>query len=82
MQVDHVRPLDGVFRCNPVTTVSPATNCTIHPRPGSHHGAGYSSETFRVLKNNEERNFGEYSTQRLVLAVWDSLELQIKEQLC
>lgn len=36
-------------------------------------GEDYPSETFRVLKNNEEKAFGEYRTQRLVLAVWDAL---------
>jgi hypothetical protein len=33
----------------------------------------YPSETFRVLKNGELREFGEYRTQRLVLAAWDQL---------
>lgn len=33
----------------------------------------YPSETFRVLKNNERDEFGEYRTQRLVLAEWDKL---------
>jgi hypothetical protein len=37
-------------------------------------GAGYPSETFRVLKNNEIRRFGEYRTARLVLAAWDAQE--------
>ncbi|QOJ08055.1 N-6 DNA methylase [Nitrosomonas sp. H1_AOB3] len=37
---------------------------------------GYPSETFSVLKRNEERDFGEYRTQRLVLAAWDALETQ------
>ena len=36
-------------------------------------GADYPSETFRVLKNGEMREFGEYRTQRLVLAAWDAL---------
>lgn len=35
---------------------------------------GYPSETFSVLKRNEEREFGEYRTQRLVLEAWDKLE--------
>lgn len=34
----------------------------------------YPSETFRVLKNNEMREYGEFRTQRLVLAAWDQLE--------
>ena len=33
-------------------------------------GPDYTSETFRVLKTNEMRQFGEYRTQRLVLAAW------------
>jgi hypothetical protein len=36
-------------------------------------GDDYPSETFRVLKNNEMREFGEYRTRRLVLAAWDGL---------
>ena len=35
-------------------------------------GDDYPSETFRVLKNKELREFGEYRTQRLVLAAWDA----------
>lgn len=42
--------------------------------PASVMGVDYPSETFRVLKNNEERDFGDYRTQRLVLAAWDALE--------
>lgn len=37
-------------------------------------GEDYPSETFRVLKNNEIRRFGEYRTARLVLQAWDRLE--------
>lgn len=36
-------------------------------------GTDYPSETFRVLKKGELREFGEYRTQRLVLAAWDTL---------
>ncbi|MFT0732885.1 Eco57I restriction-modification methylase domain-containing protein [Ralstonia wenshanensis] len=39
--------------------------------PADVMGADYPSETFRVLKNNEMREFGEYRTQRLVLEAWD-----------
>ena len=39
-------------------------------------GPDYPSETFRGLKNKEERAFGEYRTRRLVLAAWDSLATQ------
>jgi hypothetical protein len=42
--------------------------------PADVMGEDYPSETFRVLKNNEMREFGEYRTQRLVLAAWDSME--------
>jgi len=31
------------------------------------------SDTFRVLKTNDLRQFGEYRTQRLVLEAWDRL---------
>jgi hypothetical protein len=34
-------------------------------------GEDYPSETFRVLKNNEIRKYGEYRTQRLVLEAYD-----------
>ncbi|MER8565941.1 N-6 DNA methylase [Mesorhizobium sp. M0924] len=34
----------------------------------------YPTETFRVLKNNEIREFGEYRTRRLVLEAWDRLD--------
>ena len=36
-------------------------------------GPDYPSETFRVLKEKEERAFGEYRTRRLVLEAWDRL---------
>ncbi|NTW88117.1 MAG: hypothetical protein HGB26_03120, partial [Desulfobulbaceae bacterium] len=42
--------------------------------PADIMGKDYPSETFRVLKNNDIRNFGEYRTQRLVLEAWDKLE--------
>jgi hypothetical protein len=41
--------------------------------PADVMGNDYPSETFRVLKNGEQREFGEYRTQRLVLAAWDQL---------
>jgi hypothetical protein len=41
--------------------------------PADVMGDDYPSETFRVLKNGELREFGEYRTQRLVLAAWDAL---------
>ncbi len=39
--------------------------------PSDVYGDRYPSETFRVLKENEMRQFGEYRTQRLVLEAWD-----------
>jgi len=41
--------------------------------PADVMGPNYPSETFRVLKTNEIREFGEYRTQRLVLDAWDRL---------
>ncbi len=38
--------------------------------PAEVMGADYPTETFRVLKRNELREFGEYRTQRLVLEAW------------
>lgn len=37
-------------------------------------GPNYPSETFRVLKETETRNYGEYRTRRLVLDAWDRME--------
>ena len=39
--------------------------------PADVYGSDFPSETFRVLKNNEIKQFGEYRTQRLVLEAWD-----------
>lgn len=44
--------------------------------PADIMGEDYPSETFRVLKNKELKEFGEYRTQTLVLAAWDALETQ------
>lgn len=41
--------------------------------PADVMGPDYPSETFRVLKEKEEREFGEYRTKRLVLEAWDRL---------
>jgi hypothetical protein len=41
--------------------------------PADIYGADFPSETFRVLKNNEIKQFGEYRTQRLVLEAWDKM---------
>lgn len=39
--------------------------------PTSVKGLDYPSETFRVLKSNQIRQFSEYRTWRLVLEAWD-----------
>ena len=41
--------------------------------PADAMGADYPSETFRVLKSKEIRQYGEYRTRRLVLAAWDRM---------
>lgn len=43
--------------------------------PADVMGKDYPSETFRVLKNNEFREFGEYRTGRLVLHEFDRMTL-------
>jgi len=42
--------------------------------PADVKGAGYPSETFRVLKTNEIRKYGEYRTAKLALNAWDRME--------
>jgi hypothetical protein len=42
--------------------------------PADVMGSDYPTETFRVLKNRENNEFGEYRTQRLVLEAWDRQE--------
>ena len=41
--------------------------------PADIYGPDFPSETFRVLKNNEIKKYGEYRTQKLVLAAWDMM---------
>ncbi|MGY0219655.1 Eco57I restriction-modification methylase domain-containing protein [Endozoicomonadaceae bacterium StTr2] len=48
--------------------------------PANIMGADYPSETFRVLKSKEVREFDEYRTQSLILDAWDKLEQQELEQ--
>ncbi|RON49533.1 Eco57I restriction-modification methylase domain-containing protein [Pseudomonas frederiksbergensis] len=43
--------------------------------PADLMGPDYPSETFRVLKNNETKAFGEYRTQRLVMREFDRMTL-------
>jgi hypothetical protein len=42
--------------------------------PADVMGEAYPSETFRGLKTNEIKKFGEYRTRRLVLEAWDRIE--------
>lgn len=42
--------------------------------PADVKGTDYPSETFRVLKEKECRQYSEYRTRRLVLAAWDRME--------
>jgi hypothetical protein len=42
--------------------------------PEDVYGEDFPGETFRVLKNRDMRDFGEYRTKRLVLEAWDRLQ--------
>ena len=42
--------------------------------PKEVHGEDFPGETFRVLKEKEVKQFGEYRTRRLVLEAWDGME--------
>ncbi|MEC4595105.1 N-6 DNA methylase [Nitrospirillum amazonense] len=42
--------------------------------PADVKGLDYPAETFRVLKDKEIRQFGEYRTRRLALEAWDRME--------
>ncbi len=39
--------------------------------PKDVYGPDFPGETFRVLKEKEEKRYGEYRTRRLVLEAWD-----------
>ena len=41
-----------------------------------HPDEDFPGETFRVLKDKEEKQFGEYRTRRLVLEAWERLHAQ------
>ena len=41
--------------------------------PADVYGPDFPGETFRVLKEKEEKRFGEYRTRRLVLEAFDKL---------
>jgi hypothetical protein len=42
--------------------------------PKDVYGPDFPGETFRVLKEKEEREYGEYRTYQLVLRAWDRIE--------
>ena len=42
--------------------------------PAKAKGPGYPSETFRVLKEREIRQYDEYRTERLLLEAWKQIE--------
>ncbi|GER79138.1 MAG: hypothetical protein M5U11_17670 [Anaerolineales bacterium] len=42
--------------------------------PKEVHGEDFPGETFRVLKEKEVKQFGEYRTSRMVLEAWDGME--------
>jgi len=42
--------------------------------PKEVHGEDFPGETFRVLKEKEVKQFGEYRTRRLVSGAWDRSE--------
>jgi hypothetical protein len=49
--------------------------------PADVYGPDFPSETFRVLKEKEQKKFGEYRTRRMVLEAWDRLEREtVKER--
>lgn len=41
--------------------------------PQDVYGPDFPGETFRVLKEKEIRQYGEYRTKRLVMVAWDKL---------
>jgi len=45
---------------------------TLRIDPKEVHGEDFHGETFRVLKEKEVKQFGEYRTRRLVLEAWDA----------
>jgi hypothetical protein len=47
---------------------------TLRVDPKEVHGEDFPGETFRVLKEKEVKQFGEYRTRRLVLEAWDRME--------
>jgi hypothetical protein len=44
--------------------------------PKEVHGEDFPGETFRVVKEKEVKQFGEYRTSRLVLKAWDAVKVK------
>ena len=63
----------------PAPTASRATSCATSS-PADVKGADYPSETFRVLKQNEIRRFGEYRNARLALQAWDREQEELRKK--
>ena len=59
---------------SPRLPLRPAHGCGYILDPADVKGPDYPSETFRVLKEKEIRQHGEYRTRRLVLEAWDRME--------
>jgi len=53
-----------------------ATSFAIFVIPKGLYGLDFSGETFRVVKEKEEKQYGEYRTRRLVLEAWDKMEVK------
>ena len=49
--------------------------CILDPKDV--YGPDFPGETFRVLKEKEEREYGEYRTRRLIIEAWDKLERDV-----
>jgi hypothetical protein len=47
--------------------------------PQDVYGPNFPGETFRVLKEKEEREYSEYRTKRLILEAWDRLEEEMNK---
>lgn len=56
-------------------TVSYAASCAAFSTPPTSWTGTIASKTFRALKSNEIRLFGEYCTSRLVLVAWDQQQV-------
>jgi hypothetical protein len=51
--------------------------------PKEVHGEDFPGQTFRVLKEKEVKQFGEYRTRQLVLEAWNRLECRMmKDEFC